>query len=236
MARGLHPVATARRRAVARTAQPRENAMARSTGPAPTSALRYRLLFPEGLEPEPLGYFLTEALLEARADACFPTNSGGDDEAVNVYLADLLCSLLRWEPAPDLQPGCEPLLLPPPTAAPHWQRGESYRRDGDLRLLGLGLFGRGDLLARRSVPWGYSEEDMRERDLQVGATCYRLAAIELDRLDGPRAALAPVLGRLADRFTDYVHVLEVLARGKFNLGAQLTYAALRELLPPATTS
>jgi hypothetical protein len=194
--------------------------------------LQYRLLFPAWSGPHPLHHFFTESLLAARQESQFPTNSDGPDEEVNVYLADLLTGLYRWRPDPECRAGAEPLLRPPANDVPRWRRGDSYRRDGDLRLLGLGLFGRGDLLARRSPPYGFTAAEARERDFQVGSTCYRLAALELDRGTDPPAGLVPVLHRLATRFGEYVHVLEVLARGRFGLGARLSHAALRDLLPP----
>ena len=57
---------------------------------ASDGAICYRLLFPDFSDPRPLSFFMLENLLAARADSRFPSNSCGPDEAVNVYLADLL--------------------------------------------------------------------------------------------------------------------------------------------------
>lgn len=197
---------------------------------------RYRLLSPERSRPLLLKFYFVTELLEARAESRWPTNSDGADEEVNVYLADLLVRSLKCGENDVLLPGAAPLHTPPAKSDPPWRRAEFYRLNGDVRLIGLGLCGHGDLLSRRLVPWGFGTDEARSRDLHVGRTCYRLAGDALRRLDDHRRGLAPVLDRLAERFGEYVHVLEVLARGRLGLGARLSSAALRELLPPGTTS
>jgi len=196
----------------------------------------FRLIFPDWSGARPLSWFLTTELLEARAESSFPTGADGPDEEVNVYLADLLERCLLRVPNADLRPGTEPLCFPPPPTEPRWRRADYYRQNGDLRLFGLGIYGRGDPLARRNPPWGRTDEETRARDLQVGQTCYSMAGRELRGLGRSRSGLAPVLEKLADCFAEYVHVLEVLARGRFGLGARLSAAAMRDLLPPEVSS
>jgi hypothetical protein len=166
---------------------------------------------------------MTEELLAARRESQFPTNAGGPDEDVNVYLAHLLTSHLRLD-------ATDPALAGRPANSRH-ATSEAWRREGDRRLLALGLYGHGDPGRRRRVPLGWSEDEARRRDLADGRTSYELAAARAPR------ALAPVLRKLALGFAGYVHVLEVLARSRFGLGARLSAAALRELTattePPA---
>jgi len=197
--------------------------------------LRYVPVFPAWTGPRPLYFFMIENLLEARARSSFPTGSRGPDEDVNVYLAHLLTELAAGKPGREA-PGGVSCLGNDCLKGPSGRRpaAERYRRGGDARLLGVGLFGRGDLERRRRVPFGWDEESARQRDLTDGRTCYRNAVTLLERGSGSRSGLVPVLTRLADHFDGYVHVLEVLARDRFDLGARLSDAALWDLVSPPT--
>jgi len=191
--------------------------------------VRYAPLFPDWTGPQPVEMFMLEELLEARRESAFPTNARGPDEDVNIYVAHLLAAHLFRPAHPDVKSGAEPLRFPPDL--PRRERAEWYRRNGDHRLIGLGLYGRGELRRRRAVPFGASAEEARERDVADGQACYALAA-SLWR-DGHAGAegIGPVLRKLSLAFADYVGVLDCLARGRFGLGARLSAAALRELAP-----
>lgn len=206
--------------------------------------LRYQPLLPAWGGPRPVLGHLLEQLLEARSESGFPTNSRGPDEDVNVYLAHLLAEHLAAPAPAGVQAGAEPLWQPPAGhAGARPARGvllEHYRRNGDHRLLALGLYGRGDLLRRRGVPFGFCAEEARARDLAAGRACYEMAAALRARLAGRAGrardagdgdGVAVVLAKLARNFTGYVRVLETLARGRWGLGARLSLAALRELAP-----
>lgn len=198
----------------------------------------YRLLFPDLSDPRPLSFFMLENLLLARADSRFPTNSrGGPDEAVNVYLADLLTRLVT-EPTPaEVVAGATALLTPlDKCELTRRARANHYRHNADHRLLSLGLFGRGDLLRRRDVPLGLTAVEAQSRDEQIGAQAYRMAANLLEGRPTTAALLAPILNLLAENFADYVHVLTVLAWRRFDLGAHLSDADFADLLSvsPAT--
>jgi len=203
--------------------------------------LRYRLLYPDWSGPRPVTFFMLENLLEARADSSFPTGSRGADEDVNIYLAHLLSEhVLTPIPTP-VRGGGEPLLLPPEKSETTRGEGaEHYRRNGDHRLVCLGLYGRGDLRRRRHPPWGWTEKDVRLRDLADGRNCYIAAARLLQGNRASRSALVPILTKLARFFDGYVHVLEVLARRRLGLGAQLSGRELKQLeidsQPPGTES
>jgi hypothetical protein len=197
----------------------------------------YRLVFPDVGDPRPLSYFMLENLLAARADSRFPTNSRGPDEAVNVYLAALLTRLVADPPPAEVVAGATALLTPlDKCALTRRARADHYRHNADHRLIALGLFGRGDLLRRRDVPLGLTVDEARARDEQIGAEAYRLAAHLLDGRSTTAAVLAPILYRLAENFTDYVHVLTILAWRRFDLGAHLSEDDLDDLLTvtPAT--
>lgn len=185
-------------------------------------------------EFRPLTFFMLENLLEARAESRFPTNSRGPDDDVNVYIGHLLTSLVSCATTSTLSPGNEPLLNPPAkVTASRRIRAEFYRHNADHRLLCLGLFRRGDLLRRRAVPYGRTDEEARALDLDVGVESYALAA---NLLEGRRIAtsvLAPILRKLSRHFADYSHVIEVLARRRFGLGKRLSPSTLRRLIDPA---
>jgi len=184
---------------------------------------RYTLLFPDWTGARPLTFFMLENLLEARAQSSFPTGSRCADEDVNVYLAHLLTEHFH-EPVPSgVEGGSAPLVLPlPKETTTRRENVEHYRRNGDHRLLCLGLYGRGDICRRRHPPWGWSREGIRKRDLADGRSCYTTAANLLRGTKSSRSALVPVLCKLAGHFEGYVHVLEVLARFRFDLGARLS--------------
>jgi hypothetical protein len=213
-----------------------KTALRGSTWPA------YRLLFPAWSGTLPLSYFMLENLLEARIDSPHPTNSHRPDEDVNVYLAQLLATRLAPPVMDGVLVGADPLLLwPEELAASRRGLAEHYRVNGDHRLLALGLFDRGDL-RRRGRRWGRSAEEGRRQDRENGAACYRCAHALLARGRPANPALIAILGKLADGFTEYVEVLQHLARRRFGLGARLTATDLQRLLegprsapPDATT-
>ncbi len=60
-----------------------------------TATPRFQPLFTGTAPSEPVGFFMLENLLTARAGSRFPTNGAGPDEDVNVYLAHLLGRILQ---------------------------------------------------------------------------------------------------------------------------------------------
>ena len=185
------------------------------------SALHFRGLFPDWHGKRPLPFFFMEQLLEARAESRFPTNAGGYDEDVNVYLAGLLTRLaIGHDPGVALF-GSGPQFFSPakdlgPRRRAHWYRGQA-----DQRLVYLGLFDRGEGRRRRADLFGLTHGQTRARDLVCGSSCYRSAADLLPAREGS-AGLASVLEKLGRNFTDYVHVLGVLATRRLGLGAKLS--------------
>lgn len=167
-------------------------------------------------------FFLAEHLLEARRASWLPTNGAGFDEDVNIYLVMLLDRLATGSVDASVVPGLATLANGPDPRLPRAARAAWYRANGDSRLLGLGLFARGDMLRRRATPWGWTADDARKRDLAVAATCYEAAARLLDRGPARGGALVAVLEKLAERCEDYAQVLGVLAVRRLGLGARLS--------------
>ncbi|MCP4571213.1 MAG: hypothetical protein GY838_02565 [bacterium] len=193
-----------------------------------TGPVRFHAVFPDWHAPQPLCWFFTEQLLEARAASAWPTNGNRPDEDVNVYLGNLLEEFVTGHRI--TVPGAAPLERPPAKDGSRRTRAAYYRAAADHRLLALGLYDRGDLVRRRRTPWGRTADETRRYDLETGRRCYDLAANLLSGRGGAWAGLAPVLGKLADGFDDYVQVLAVLARRKFGLGAVLDQAQLAGLM------
>lgn len=192
----------------------------------------YLALFPDWEGRRPLRWFFAESLLEARADSSFPTNSGGPDEDVNVYMVGLLVRWACGDPRPGVAPGADPLLLPPARDVGPRERAEIWRRQADHRLLALGLFDRGDLVRRRRVGWRMTEAETRARDLTVLRHGYATAAALVDARPECQG-LVTVWRKLATRGDLYVSVLQTLARTRLGLGARLGEATLARLLANA---
>lgn len=175
-------------------------------------------------------FFLAEHLLEARRGSWLPTNGAGYDEDVNIYLVMLLDQLATGVVDARVVPGSATLADGPDPRLPRAARAAWYRANGDSRLLGLGLFARGDMLRRRATPWGWTPDGARKRDLAVAAACYETAARLLDRGPSRGGALAAVMEKLAERCEDYAQVLGVLAVRRLGLGARLSDADLTGLV------
>ncbi len=175
-------------------------------------------------------FFLAEHLLEARRGSWLPTNGAGFDEDVNIYLALLLDRLAVGAVDARVVPGLAPLVPGPDPRLPRSERAAWYRANADSRLLGLGLFARGDMVRRRETPWGWTPDAARRRDLAVATACYEAAARLLARGPSQGGALAAVLGKLAEQCDDYAQVLGVLAVRRLGLGARLSNAELTGLV------
>jgi hypothetical protein len=185
----------------------------------------------ETVTPAGLGFFLTEQLLEARRGSWMPTNGAGPDEDVNIYLALRLEQIAHGVTDPRVVPGLDPLLAGPDPRLTRAGRADWYRANGDHRLLTLGLFACGETCRRRAVPWGWSADRARARDLAIAAACYEAASRLLARGPCRGGATAAVLARLAANCEDYVHVLGALAVRRLGLGARLSDADLTGLAP-----
>ncbi len=189
----------------------------------------YRTLFPDWSRPRPLSFFFLEELLEARAASTFPTGAEEPDEDVNIYLADLLTrAALRSDPG-DAAFGSIPQWCPPAKALGRRARAHWYLRQGEHRLLYLGLFARGEARRRRARLWGMTEEETNRRDLVCGRACYEAAAALLEHGDAPDG-LALTCARIARHFQRYVEVLTALGTGRWDLGARLSDRQLATLM------
>lgn len=189
----------------------------------------YRTLFPDWSRPRPLSFFFLEELLEARAASTFPTGAEEPDEDVNIYLADLLTRAALRSGLGDAAFGSIPQWQPPAKALGRRARAHWYLRQGEHRLLYLGLFARGEAHRRRARLWGMTEEETRRRDMVCGRACYEAAAALLEHGDAPDG-LAATCARIARHFHRYVEVLTALGTGRWDLGARLSDRQLATLM------
>ncbi|MFH2052614.1 MAG: hypothetical protein ABIK96_09140 [bacterium] len=189
----------------------------------------FRGLFPDWRDRRPLDFFFLEELLEARAKSRFPTNSAGGDEDVNVFLAHLLTRLAVADRPGEAVFGSGPMIRPPEPGTSIRRQAAWYRRQGEHRLLYLGLFDRGEARRRRATLYGMSPGETRRRDAACATACLEVAANLHARIPGA-GGQAQVLARLAAGFESYVHVLGVLATRRWGLGARISDRALRDLL------
>jgi len=201
-----------------------------SVATASPRPVRYRSLFPAWEGPRPVSWYFIEQLLEARATSDFPTNAAGEDEDVNVYLADRLAAWATGDGRGGIMPGRDPLLRLADPAAPASLTAWTAARQADHRLLGLGLFDRGDLVRRRVCGWRMTMAETRRRDREVAVRGYQFAADRLAGRAGDRPGTVAVWRKLARNLDGYVHVLQTLARRRLGLGARLEDADLAWLL------
>lgn len=161
----------------------------------------------------------------------FPTNGAGPDEDVNVYLGNLLTSLVL-DPRPETALfGSEPQFHPPGKDRPRGERADWYRRQADQRLVYLGLFDRGEGRRRRAQLQGLTAAQTRRRDMVCGRSCYQAAANLLAGRDPRWSGLAEVMRKLGDHFDQYVHVLGVVGVRRLGLHTVLSENALQGLVP-----
>jgi hypothetical protein len=190
----------------------------------------YLNIFPSWRGKQPVRFFLLEKLLEARKASVFPTNGEGNDEDVNVFLAGLLTGFLGVREDSLILPGAQSVLEPPAKGLSRGACADHYLANANCRLLHLGLMDRGDHLRRRAVPFGMTRQEARQRDLQLGATCYAMAANLLGQGREVNSGLVAVCNKLAENFPEYVQVLSVLATRHLGLGARLNEQQLSRLL------
>ncbi len=213
-------------------AKERTGIMATITGAPPPTTSTFRTLSAADTEIRPLPFFFMEELLKSRVGSAFPTNAVEFDEDVNVYLSALL-TRLGFDPQTDSATfGSHPQWFPLSKSLPREVRANWYIQQGEQRLLGLGLFERGDNFRSRGLLWGMSRAETRQRDLVCGQSCYQVAANLLTRGRQP-SARAEIVRKVALYFPKYVQVLATLATGRWDLGAQLSERELQTLVEPS---
>ena len=175
--------------------------------------------------------FLLRCLLGAREEASLPSNEGGFDEDVNVYLVGLLTAILGAEFHQRTQRYHYPsdLDLSRDVAKAHDDRFSYrvYRTNADHLLLSIGLFHHVEGTGSASRPaFQRSPRDFVGR----GETYYQLASSSLRRLRKAPTGVEDILLKLAHRFEDYARVLTQLRGSYFHLTTRLGDGQLFHLL------
>jgi hypothetical protein len=194
---------------------------------------------PEYLDPQGGGEarrastaeFLLRCLLGAREEAGRPSNEGGFDEDVNVYLVGLLGAFLSTAYHESIRRYLYPSDLD--LARDVERRGDdrfryrAYRTNADHLLLGIGLFHHVEGASRPNQPLLHREpEDFIGR----GETYYYLASSSLRRLRRRSTATEVAMSKLGSRFAHYVEILRRVRLSYFHLTARLSEGELFHLL------
>ncbi|HKI84243.1 MAG TPA: hypothetical protein VKA63_07905 [Candidatus Krumholzibacteria bacterium] len=174
--------------------------------------------------------FLLRCLLGARREASFPSNEGGFDEDVNVYLVGLLGRFFSpgyHEEARlyvhsfdlDLRRCAEESGDPR-------QIYRLYKVNADHLLLAIGLFQSVEGLRQDARP--YLERTPRELESR-GGLYYQIASSRLRHLKRGGSGTETALSKLGDGFPRYAEVLRYLRSSYFQLTRRLGEGTLYHL-------
>ena len=174
--------------------------------------------------------YLLRCLLGARREAEFPSNEGGFDEDVNVYLVGLLGRFFSpgyHEEARlyvhsfdlDLRRRVE-------ESADPRQAYRLYKVNADHLLLAIGLFQSVEGLNQEARP--YLDRHPRELESR-GGLYYHIASSRLRHLKRAGSGTETALNKLGDRFSRYAEVLRYLRSSYFQLTRRLGEGTLYHL-------
>lgn len=175
-------------------------------------------------------FFMMNNLLYSRMESGFPSNDEYFDEDVNVYIADLLTSLIQ----PEHHENLLKYVVPYDLSLFEKFDGENdprmkfnaYRTNADFLLLSLGLFDN----PKRVRP--NSAVHMKMSPLSYigrGKTYYSLAQSYLVQATCKQSAMADVMGKLSRGFEKYVKILSVLRSEYFNIIGRISDGELFHL-------
>lgn len=174
--------------------------------------------------------FLLRCLIGAREETGVPSNTGGFDEDVNIYVVGLLGRFLSSEYHDAARRYCYPTDMD--LAREVRNQGDdrfgylAYRTNADQLLLGIGLFWhvQGHGVSRDPV-FGRSPGDLTGR----GSTYYHLASASLRRLRRRPTAPELAMNKLGDRFDQYTDILKRVRTSYFQLTGRLSDGELFHL-------
>ncbi len=175
-------------------------------------------------------FFMMNNLLYSRMESGFPSNDEYFDEDVNVYIADLLASLIQ----PEHHENLLKYVVPYDLSLFEKFDGENdprikfnvYRTNADFLLLSLGLFDN----PKRVRP--NSAVHMKIKPLSYigrGKTYYSLAQSYLVKASCKQSAMADVMGKLSRGFEKYTKILSVLRSEYFNIIGHISEGELFHL-------
>ena len=174
-------------------------------------------------------FFMMNSLLHSRMEAGFPSNDGGYDEDVNVYLASLLTSLIHPRSADDAArrvPLDDASLHEAAQAAGVGEKCALYRRAADSILVSLGIFKNARLKRPDSKPHLALPDAAY---IGRGKAYYAIArAYAAQRYRGS-SAVGDVLEKLSTGFERYLGVLSLMGGEHLNIFKQLSDGELFHL-------
>ena len=182
---------------------------------------RYFDLSVPGEPRERTTYFVLDSLLRSRIDCGFESNTARYDEDVNVYLADLLASLIR-SPGFDAAPGGRgvDVFEQVRDVTDPRQKSRVYRKNADRLLVATSLFVDSPYVERE----GRRDFETNARDrIGRGKAYYRWAALFHERAPAGSRVYAHILQLLSEDFERWVDVLFHMRGEYFHL-----YEHLRE--------
>jgi len=179
--------------------------------------------------------FLMRSLIGARDEAEFPSNEGGFDEDVNVYLVGLMGSFLssayheaarRYLHPRDLDLNREVLR-----SDDNRHIYQLYKVNADHLLLAIGLFCHVEGAAQSTNPAFHREPD---EFIGRGSIYYQLASSRLHRLRREETGASAALRKLGEQFERYVYVMRAVRTTYFHLTARISEGVLFHLTQAPT--
>jgi len=174
--------------------------------------------------------YLLRCLLGARKEASFPSNEGGFDEDVNVYLAGLLnrffSASYHDEARRYLQPYDLDLRRQAEASGDPRYAYRLYKVNADHLLLGIGIFHHVEGALGPEHPFLHRDPSEFEGR---GSLYYLLASSRLHHLKRRRGGIGEALRKLGERFPRYVQVLRHVRSDYFDLMERIGEGSLFHL-------
>lgn len=168
-------------------------------------------------------YYMMNNLLYSRMECGFPSNNDYFDEDVNVYLANLLSSIINPEYNMMLNKYLAPYDIP------LFERISSienprlkysiYKANADFLLISIGIFNNPKRMRPRSA--GHMQIPGKSY-IGRGKAYYKLAQSYSQETFRRMTAIGDVLGKLAGGFEKYSKVLSLMRSEYFNMYRKIT--------------
>jgi len=180
--------------------------------------------------PEQTSYFMMNTLLYSRMESGFPSNDEFFDEDVNIYLANLLSSMVYSEYHRSISryvtPYDIPLFESISSSADSREKYQTYKVNADYLLISLGIFDNPS--GRRNNSASHlriSGESYAGR----GKAYYSLAQSYSMETFRRSTAVTEVLGKLSQGFEKYVKILSLMRGEYFNFYEKISTGELYHL-------
>jgi hypothetical protein len=175
-------------------------------------------------------FFMMNSLLYSRMESGFPSNNEYYDEDVNIYLANLLTSMIFSEYHANISRYVTPydigLFESINSSADPREKYQAYKINADYLLISLGIFDNPGGRRPNSAPHlNISKESYAGR----GKTYYRLAQSYSIETARKSTAVTDVLGKLSHGFDKYVKILSLMRGEYFNFYSKISDGELYHL-------